>query len=82
MAHIPLSLAPHDIAFGPTARPQKRGLFQKILDAIIASQQRRADIEIARFLHGRGKLTDEAEREIERRFLLPPGNAQANGSSR
>ena len=37
---------------------------------MMASRQRQAEREIARYLrnHG-GKFTDEAEREIERRFL-------------
>jgi hypothetical protein len=40
---------------------------------MMASRQRQAEREIARYLrnHG-GKLTDETEREIERRFLSSP----------
>jgi hypothetical protein len=41
-----------------------------LLAAMILSRQRQADREIARYLAGTGgKFTDEAEREIERRFL-------------
>ena len=58
-----------------TLRPRRRGIFRRLIDAIMLSQARRADIEIARYLrdHG-GKLSDDAEREIERRFLLPQGS--------
>ena len=57
----------------PSARRIKRGLFRRVLDALMASRQQQADREIARYLHlHAGKLTDEAEREIERRFLTPP----------
>lgn len=57
----------------PTQKaPARRGLFRRMLDAVIAVRQRQADREIARFLQSRGgKLTDEAEREIAQRFLPP-----------
>jgi hypothetical protein len=49
----------------------KRGAWRRFWDAMLASRQRQAERDIAQFLHMRGsKLTDEAEREIERRFLL------------
>ena len=58
-----------------TLRPRRRGIFRRLIDAIVHSQQRRAEFEIARYLRDRGgKLNDDAEREIERRFLLPQGN--------
>jgi hypothetical protein len=46
-----------------------------LLAAMMASRQRQAEREIARYLrnHG-GKFTDEAEREIERRFLSTPAS--------
>jgi hypothetical protein len=48
----------------------KRGPFRRFLDAMMAARQRQADREIARFLQTRGgRLTDDIEREIERRFL-------------
>jgi hypothetical protein len=51
----------------PTA---KRGPLRRLLDAIEQSNMQRAEREIARYLNGHGrKFTDEAEREIERRFL-------------
>jgi hypothetical protein len=46
----------------------KRSLLRRLLDAVIESQQRRAEREIARYLRGI-KFTDDVEREIERRFL-------------
>jgi len=58
-----------------TLRPRRRGFFRRLYDAIMLSQARRAEIEIARYLRDRGgKLNDDAEREIERRFLLPQGS--------
>ena len=43
------------------------------MDAMMQSRQRQADREIARYLNN-GKFTDEAEREIERRFLSTPSH--------
>ena len=72
MAYAPTVTAASGDVSTPTLRPPRRGLFRKFVDAVIASQQRRADLAIARFLHDRGgKLNDDAEREIERRFLQP-----------
>jgi hypothetical protein len=43
---------------------------RRLLDAIEQSNMQRAEREIAHYLSGRGgRFTDEAEREIERRFL-------------
>jgi hypothetical protein len=54
------------------ARPQ-RGLFGRMLDAMMAARMRQAEREVARYLADTGgKFTDEAEREIERRFLSTP----------
>ena len=45
-------------------------LFVRIIRAMQASRQRQAEREIALYLtRTGGKLTDSAEREIERRFL-------------
>jgi hypothetical protein len=41
------------------------------LTAMMAARQRQADREIERYLLN-SKFTDEAEREIERRFLSTP----------
>ena len=77
MAAYSVVLAPRDDVFTKAAAqpdaPSKRGVFRRILDAVVESRQRQADREIARFLRTRGgKLTDDIEREIERRFLSYP----------
>jgi hypothetical protein len=56
---------------GGTVR--KRGLIGRMLDAMTAARMRQAEAEVARYLADTGgKFTDEAEREIERRFLSTP----------
>ena len=66
-AVFPRSLTVPKIA--PRAKP-KRGFFLHLLDAIEQSNMRRAEREIARYLGTTGgKITDDVEREIERRFL-------------
>jgi hypothetical protein len=70
MAYAPSALAPRDLAYTRTPARQGHGLFARLFAAMIESRRRQADREIARFLAGTGgKFTDEAEREIERRFL-------------
>jgi hypothetical protein len=65
--------ASHDLAF--TAAPAAKrtsgpGFFSRFYALIAAARTRQAEREIARFLGSNGgKFTDEAEREIERRFL-------------
>ena len=51
----------------PTKRPS---FFTKLLRAQIASRQRRADRAVKQYIASRGldRLTDDAEREIERLF--------------
>ncbi len=72
MAYIPAATAPRDIAILQPAT-RRRGLFARLLDAMIAARQRQAEREIAAFLRSAGgKFTDETEREIERRFLSDP----------
>ncbi len=65
--------------FAPTApkaeKAPRKSLWRRFVDAMIESQQRRAEREIARFLASRGGIfTDETEREIMRRFS--PGGSQ------
>jgi hypothetical protein len=55
-------------AEGAEAKPVRRPFWTRLYRAIIESQQRRADREIARFLATRGPLTDDVEREIMRRL--------------
>jgi hypothetical protein len=63
-----------DSSFAPRApvaeKEPRKGLWRRFVDAIVLSQERRADREIARYLasHG-GLLTDDMEREIMRRVM-------------
>jgi hypothetical protein len=54
------------------AKPARRPFLTRLYNAIIKSQQRRAEREIARYLATRGPLTDEVEREIMRRLSGAP----------
>jgi hypothetical protein len=55
-----------------SAAPARPGFWQRLYAAMAASRQRQAERDIALYLHGiGGKFTDDAEREIERRFLGP-----------
>jgi hypothetical protein len=70
MAYAQSAVAPRTIEFKQKAPRSKCGLLQRLFDAIEQANMQRAEREIARYLSGRGgKFTDEAEREIERRFL-------------
>ena len=52
---------------GTKSRP---GLFSRMYTALLAARLRAAEREVGRYLADTGgKFTDEAEREIERRFL-------------
>jgi hypothetical protein len=62
----------HDTLSAPaveTVPSARRSMWGRIIDAIGATQQRRADREIALYLasHG-GLITDDVEREIMRRL--------------
>jgi len=47
-----------------------RTLFGQLINAMMVARTRQAEREIARYLAANGgKFTDEAERDIERRFL-------------
>ena len=74
MAYSSSAVAPR--AFGypeaspTTARAARRSLLQRIVGFIVMSRQRQAEREIERYLRNAGgKITDQAERDIERRFL-------------
>jgi hypothetical protein len=71
------------MAYSHTAHPRdfrladkparKAGLFARFVAALALSRRRQAEREIERFLRHSGmKFTDEAEREIERRFFSTP----------
>lgn len=77
MAYTSTAAGPRELAFTrPNVAPkraQKRSLFGRLLDAMMAARLRQAEREVARYLADiGGKFTDEAEREIERRFLASP----------
>ena len=69
----------HDAIAAPAAeaaaQTPRKTIWRRVCDAMIASQQRRAEREIASYLSSHGGLfTDDMEREIMRRVS---GNAQA-----
>ena len=65
----PHSLVASHASDHAVARP-KRGLFARLLDAIMESRQRQAEREIARPIELRGgKLTDSLEFQISQRAL-------------
>ena len=67
MAYVPSTVATRD--FVPDNAERSRiGFFRWLASAIFVSRQRAVEREIARYLQN-GKFTDEAEREIERRFF-------------
>jgi hypothetical protein len=72
MAYYPLAFTLRNTALTPTSLPPKRSMFARLFEAMMASRQRQADREIARYLAATGscgRLTDSIEREIEHRFL-------------
>ena len=70
MAYVTSAVSPRSLHIPKIAARPKRNVFLRLLDAIEEANMKRAEREIARYLGGAGsKLTDEAEREIERRFL-------------
>ncbi len=83
MAYTSTAIDARDLAFTAAGAPEKakakvaalpkRGLLARLLDAMMAARMRQAEREVARYLADTGgKFTDEAEREIERRFLATP----------
>lgn len=71
MASTHTAAAPLAFTTAPAAkRASGPSIFNRIYTTIKAARMRQAEREIARYLYGNGgKFTDEAEREIERRFL-------------
>jgi hypothetical protein len=73
MAYTRSAVAPHDLAFTETSsvkRASGPSIWSRLFATVKAARMRQAEREIARYLYGNGgKFTDEAEREIERRFL-------------
>ena len=73
MVHVTSAVAPRDLAYGnaaPRKRVTLRNLFNQFVDAMIAARRRQVERDIGRYLRDTGgKLTDDVERTIERRFL-------------
>ena len=66
MAYVPYTSATRDFV---TDKPErKRGFFRRLGNAMFVSRQRMVEREIAPYLQN-SRFTDEAEREIERRFF-------------
>ena len=74
MAYAPTAISLRDLPHTETPTVKAgRGLWRRLLDAMMASRMRQAEREIAHYLADTGgKFTDESEREIERRFLSSP----------
>jgi hypothetical protein len=71
MAYVPSTVTTRNFTITEQAPSRRRGFFRWLADAMMQSRHRHAEREIARYLSN-GKFTDEAEREIERRFLTMP----------
>jgi hypothetical protein len=67
---ISLDRFPGDLVSPQAQARPKRSLFRRIVAALVAAQQRRADREIARYIGTYGAFTDGVEREIECRFIV------------
>ena len=69
MAYAQSAVSPRLHEIPAQTQRSKRGFFQRLLDALEAHSRRKAEAQIARYFGPGDKFTDEAEREIERRFL-------------
>lgn len=71
MAYARTAITPRDLAFSKTpVLPASPSWLSRLFASMTASRMRTAEREVARYLADTGgKFTDEAEREIERRFL-------------
>jgi hypothetical protein len=67
MAYVPYTAETRGFV---TDKPEHNssGFFRRLANAIFVSRQRAVERDIARYLQN-SKFTDEAEREIERRFF-------------
>jgi hypothetical protein len=64
------AIAQRSFEIPKTVPRAKRSLLLRLLDAIEEANMHRAEREIARYLGTTGgKITDDIERQIERRFL-------------
>jgi hypothetical protein len=74
MAYATSALTGRDLSFIESTTVAKPSLVTRLVDALIAARARQVDREVAHYLTDNvgGKFTDQAEREIERRFLSHP----------
>jgi hypothetical protein len=73
MAIASSNAVPRKVEIKETAARGRRSPLRRLLDAVEQANMRKAEREIARYLGGPGaKFTDDAEREIERRYLNYP----------
>jgi hypothetical protein len=74
MAYATSALAARQLNYIEASTVTKPSLFTRLVNAMIAARQRQVDREVAHYLidSAGGKFTDQAEREIERRFLSNP----------
>ncbi len=72
MAYARAAVAPRGFLATPRKPREGRSLWRRLGDLLEASRQRAIDREIAVYLSGRGgRLTDDAERDIERIMYSP-----------
>lgn len=71
MAYTRTAVSAHDLPFTKPAAPATGpSWLSRLFASMTAARMRQAEREVARYLADTGgKFTDEAEREIERRFL-------------
>jgi hypothetical protein len=74
MAYAPITVAKGGFVTKTPVR-NRFGFFGRVLNAMMVSRQRQAEREIARYLSTH-RFSDEAEREIERRFLSAPRSTE------
>ena len=73
MANARTAIAPRGFIATPRKPRNWRGLLRRLGDVLEESRQRAVDREIAVYLSSRGgRLTDNAEREIERIMYSSP----------
>ena len=69
MAHVS-TVAKLHLALTEGCAPRQPSLLNRFVAAVMQARQRQMEREIANYIANcGGKFTDEAEREIERRFL-------------
>jgi len=71
MSYTPSAVeAAFSATYSPAKATRQRGFIARVLDALMSARMRQAERDVARYVaETGGKFTDEAEREIERRFL-------------